>query len=404
MRGGPEGRSRGDVPLREGRPDGGADLPRRGGVHAHPRGGADVDAHRLGAGVASALRPGDVLGPPRRVCAHLRGEHLRPGHLRAGGGADAHRLRFPKNRCPFPAYGVCPHVHPVTGLRSDASRRRHVDRRPGPRPGDGHPRHSVVVRYSRGPRLPLTAGRPDDSLVETGDCPPWGIGDPRPVHGARHGPISRPMAVATVVTRRPRLNDKTLISEPRFSTGREDVGRFFLLIVGLRGLGPGRDRSIRRRLRCSRAVAWGSYRLRTQIMGHGRSRERWSTTHARAYRVQWTGSSPPFGNPTFQQFSCGKTNRYGSCDPHHAMAAVASDQFGGLCDVLRAFACADRGQRLRKARPRPLFPARRCGVRRYRVPSSRTDGARVIAEQSSRVHVPRQPTAGAAVPHVSVSR
>lgn len=67
---------------------------------------------------------------------------------------------------------------------------------------------------------------------------PWGIGDPRPVHGARHGPISRPMAVAIVVTRRPRLNEKTLISEPRFSTGREDVGRFFLLIVGLRGARP----------------------------------------------------------------------------------------------------------------------------------------------------------------------
>ena len=213
------------------------------------------------------------------------------------------------------------------------------------------------------------------------------------------------MAVATVVTRRPRLNDKTLISEPRFSTGREDVGRFFLLIVGLRGLGPGRDRSIRRRLRCSRAVAWGRYRLRTQIMGHGRSRERWSTTHARAYRVQWTGSSPPFGNPTFQQFSCGKTNSYGSCDPDHVVAAVASDQFGGLCDVLRAFACVAGGQRLQKARPRPLFPARRCGVRRHRVPPSRTDGARVIAEQSSRVHVPpgsRRP--GQAVPHVSVSR
>src|SRR5699024_11250141 len=101
----------------------------------------------------------------------------------------------------------------------------------------------------RGPRLPLTAGRPEDSLVETGDCPPWGIGDPRPVHGARHGPISRPMAVATVVTRRPRLNDKTLTSEPRFSTGREDVGRSFLLIVGVRGRGPRRERSMGPRLR-----------------------------------------------------------------------------------------------------------------------------------------------------------
>src|SRR5699024_4628331 len=168
------GRSRGGAPLREGRPGGGAVLPRRGGVHAHLRGGADVDAHRLGVGVASAPRPVYVLGPPRRVCARLAGEHPRPGRLRTSGGADVYRLRFPNSRCPFPAYGVCPHVHPVPGLRSDASRRRHADRRPGPRPGDGHPRYSVVVRYSRGPRLPLTAGRPDDSLVETGDCPPGG--------------------------------------------------------------------------------------------------------------------------------------------------------------------------------------------------------------------------------------
>lgn len=62
-----------------------------------------------------------------------------------------------------------------------------------------------------------------------------------------------------------------------FQTDREDVGRFFLLIVGLGNKGPVTALSARTP---RRGIIRELYRLRTQITGHVKAIGRYSTTHA----------------------------------------------------------------------------------------------------------------------------
>ena len=215
----------------------------------------------------------------------------------------------------------------AAGPRPGAYRRCPRRRSPGLRPGDGRRRHPVVVRYSRGPRLPFTAGRPDESLVERGAVP---LGDRwsatcSAVTGARSGPCPGPAVVAYAS----RLDKTTPHPGRRFSTGHENVGRCILLVVGLRELRPGQRRPAGTSA-SARVGALPAFTRKSQV-----TLKRWDgiaqptregTPCDRTFRHRQVG--------TLRHRCSPRGKRTPAADP--AEAARHDGAGGGACDILRS--------------------------------------------------------------------